>query len=175
MALILKNFTQITKKQEGFTLIELVLYMGLLTILIGVLSSIFSSIVDVQLQSTATSSVDQDGRYLLSKLLTDVHSASAIVTPANPGDVSSTMQITANSINYTYSLDNNNNLQVVNSSTGEVNVLNSFETFVSSLSFTRVGSGGSNDTIRVAYTLTSRTTKRSGQETKSYQTTLGRD
>src|SRR5215469_6141095 len=101
-------------KLKGYSLIELVLYIGILSILLAVLTSIFSSVVDVQLESNATSSVDQDGRFLLSKLLYDVKSSSSIVTPATPGVQSSTMQVTINSINYTYSASNSGNFEVVN-------------------------------------------------------------
>lgn len=160
--------------KKGFTLIELVIYIGILSILLGALSAIFTSIVDVQLESTATSSVNQDGRYLLSKLLYDVKSSSATVVPANPGTPSSTMQLTINSVNYTYSLNGNNNLQVVNNSTNETNVLNSYDTSLSGLTFTRIGNGGSSDTLRVSFTVTGRTIERAGQvETKTFQTTLG--
>src|SRR6266404_1489448 len=152
--------------QKGFTLIELVIYIGILAILLSVLSSIFTSILDVQLQPTSTSSVNQDGRYLLSKLLYDVKSSSAILVPANPGTVSSTMQLTINSINYTYSL-NGGNLQIVNNSTNDTDVLNSYDTSISGLTFTRVGNGGSSDTVRVSYTVSSRAKSRSGIETKS--------
>jgi type II secretory pathway pseudopilin PulG len=163
------------KINKGYTLIEFVIYTGILAILLGVLSSIFTSIVDVQLESTATSSVNQDGRYLLSKLLYDAKSASTsgILAPANPG-TASTMQLTINSINYTYSASSSGNLQVVNNSTGAANALNSYDTSISGLTFTRVGNGGSSDTVRVAFTLKSRTVERAGvQETKSFQTTLG--
>jgi type II secretory pathway pseudopilin PulG len=166
--------------QKGFTLIELVIYMGMFSILIGVMSSLFGSIVEVQLESTSTSSVNQDGRYLLSKLLYDVKSVSAnasgsaILVPANPGNTTNTLQITLNSINYTYSLNANGNLQVVNGSTHATDVLNSYDTSISGLTFTRVGNGGSNDTVNVAYTITSRTKESSGQQdTESFQTTLG--
>lgn len=161
-------------QQKGFTLIELVIYMGILTILLSVLSSIFGAIVDVQLESTATSSVDQDGRYILAKLTHDVASSSAILLPLNPGDQTNTLQLTINSINYTYSLDSNKNLQIVNNSTNETNVLNSYDTYLSGLTFTRIGSGDSNDTVRVSYTLISRTSEITRQETKTFQTTLGR-
>jgi len=160
--------------QNGYTLIEFVIYAGILAVLLGVLSTIFTSIVDVQLESTATSSVNQDGRYLLSKLVYDVKNSSTIVTPANPGTSSSTMQVTINSINYTYSASSSGNFQVVNASTGETNILNSYDTSVSGLTFTRIGNGGSSDTVRVAFTVKSSTIERAGvQETKSFQTTLG--
>jgi len=164
------------RKQKGFTLIEMVLYMGILVLLIGVLSSIFSAIISVQLDSTATSSVDQDGRYLLAKFTRDVASSSATIIPANPGNQTTTLQLTINSINYTYSLDSNNDLQIVNNSTNETNVLNSYNTSVSGLTFTRIGSGDSNDTIQITYTITSRTKEKAGQqETKSFTTTVGRE
>ena len=159
--------------EKGFTLIELVLYIGILSLLLGVLTSIFASIIDVELDSSATSSVNQDGRYLLSKLLYDVKSSSAILIPATVGTSSSTMQLTINSINYTYSLDGSNNLQVVNNSTGQTNILNGYDTSVSGLTFTRVGNGGSSDAVRVTYTLSSITSKVSGAETKTFTTTVG--
>src|SRR5258708_34652887 len=113
---------------KGFTLIELVIYIGVLSILLTAMSALFTSIIDVQFESTSTSSVNQDGRYLLSKLLYDVKSITnvppdGIVVPATAGVQSTTMQLTINSINYTYSLDSNNNLQVVNNSTGVSSVL----------------------------------------------------
>ncbi|HSX09693.1 MAG TPA: prepilin-type N-terminal cleavage/methylation domain-containing protein [Candidatus Saccharimonadales bacterium] len=170
----MKRTFRLPKDTKGFTLIELVIYVGILGLLLGVMSSIFSAIVDVQLESTSTSGVNQDGRYLLSKLLYDLKNSSAILVPANPGTQSSTMQLTINSINYTYSVNSGGNLQVVNNSTSETNVLNSYDTSVSGLTFTRVGNGGTSDDVRVTYTLTSRTTERAKQhETKTFTTTLG--
>jgi hypothetical protein len=157
----------------GYTLIELVLYCGILVLLISMLSVVFGSLFDVQLTSTSTSAVDQDGRYIIAKLTHDVASSSAILVPANPGNQTSTMQITINSINYTYSLDGNSNLQIVNNSTNETNVLNSYNTKVSGLTFTRLGNGDSNDTIQVFYTINSRIRTNIGYESKSFQTTLG--
>jgi len=164
------------KKQKGFTLIEMVLYIGILTLLLGVMSAILGSIVSVQLESTSTSSVDQDGRYILEKFTRDVASSSAILIPVNPGIQTNTFQITINSINYTYSIDSNNNLQVINNSTNEINVLNSYDTTVSSLTFTRIGSGTNNDTIQITYVVTSRNKEKAGQqEVKSFTTTVGNE
>jgi type II secretory pathway pseudopilin PulG len=172
-----KLFKEKNKHQRGFTLIELVLYAGLLSILVGVMGTIFAQIVDVQLDSEATSSVDQDGRYIMSKMLYDMkalNTGDIVVTPANPGDTTTTLQLRINSINYTYSLDSNGNLLLTNGSTGETNMLNSYNASVTGLSFQRIGSGGSNDTIRVNFTIQSRVEQNTGNESRSFQTTLAR-
>jgi type II secretory pathway pseudopilin PulG len=163
--------------QRGFTLIELVLYAGLLSILVGVMGVMFGQIVDVQLESEATSGVDQDGRYILGKMIYDMKSlntSDTIATPANPGNTSTTLQLNINSTNYTYSLDGNGNLVLTNNATGEANVLNGWQTSVSNLSFQRIGAGGSNDTIRVSFTINSRVQQHSGVESRSFQTTLAK-
>lgn len=167
----------VKKKQIGFTLIELVLYAGLLSILVGVMGVMFGQIVDVQLESEATAGVDQDGRYILGKMIYEMKSLNrgdTIVTPANPGNTSTTLQLNVNSINYTYSLDSNGNLVLTNGSTGVSDVLNGWQSSVSNLSFQRIGAGGSNDTIRVTFTINSRVQQSSGIESRTFQTTLAR-
>jgi type II secretory pathway pseudopilin PulG len=166
------NFHFSTLKFCGLTLVELLIYMGLLMILVGILATVFGSIIDVQLESKATSSVDQDGRYIISRLIYDFQSASsstsAILSPL-AGQQSSTLQMKINSINYTYS-SSSGNLTLTNSN-GTDN-LNSSETSISNVSFQRIGTGTTNDTIKVNFTLTSKTQRVSGPETQSYQTTL---
>lgn len=163
-------------KHAGFTLVELLLYMGLLIILITILSQVFASIIDVQLESKSTSSVDLDSRFIITKLIYDMHTMQTnppandhIATPSAPGEISPTLNFTVNSINYNYSL-NNGNLQLVNDK--GVNKLNSLDTTISALQFTRIGAGTSKDNIRVNFTITSKTKRNAGPEARSYQTTI---
>ncbi len=167
-------------KQKGFTLIEMLVYFGVLSILVGAMSMIFGAIIDTQLDSEATSSVDQDSRYILSKLSHDFSVADkydqtipydAVTFPTTLGVGEQSLQMTVNSINYTYSLDANGNLQL-NDGTNTF-VLNSVNTSISGLTFTRIGNGTENDTVRVSFILTSRTQEKSGPESRSIQTTLG--
>src|SRR3990172_6790072 len=55
---------RIRNSRRGFTIIELILYMGMLSILLAVLSQIFVSILNVQLESQSSSSIEQDSRYI---------------------------------------------------------------------------------------------------------------
>jgi type II secretory pathway pseudopilin PulG len=158
--------------QKGFTLTELVFYMGLLLILIGLLSQLFSSILDVQLESQSSSSVDLDGRYILSKLALDMRSMQTndtIITPASPGLSGPTLTFKVNSINYTYAT-NSGNLTLTNNNAS--NNLNSTDTTISNLRFTRIGNGTSTDTIRINFTLTSKISRTSGPEKRTFQTTI---
>lgn len=173
---MINSLKNISTRERGFTIIEMVIYMTLLIVLITILSFIFSFILDTQLESKSMSSVEQDGSYMVTKLIydmrlmeTDPPISDLIVTPSSPGSTDSTLNFTVNSINYIYSL-NNGNFQLVNDK--GTNNLNSSDTTVSDLQFTRIGNGGSNDTIRVNFTLTSRVRRNSGAETRAYQTII---
>jgi len=155
--------------QKGFTLLELLIYSGMLMVLLGVFATLFGMIVDAKLESDASSSVQQDGQYLLAKLSQDISSATSISTPASIGQTSSSLTLTNSLVIYTYSLDGNGNL-VITTSVGS-DVLNSFQTSLSNLQFTRIGNATGKPTIQYTYTMTSRTRKTSGYETDSFAST----
>ena len=159
--------------QKGFTLVELLIYMGLLVILLSVLTSIFVSSLNVQRESEANSAVEQDANYILSKLAFDIHRAQSITIPATLGGTSTTnFQIVVSGINYTYSIDADNNL-VLQEGLGANNNLNGYGTSISNLSVTRLGNAGKiEDTLDISFTITGRTRKNTGYETKNFQTNL---
>lgn len=158
------------KKQKGFTLVEIILYMALLSIFLIVLTDIFVSILDVRRESEATSAVEQDGRYILNRFMYDIPRASSVTTPASLGGSGSTLAIVIGGTNYTYSLSGGN-LQL---NDGTINNLNSSGTSLSDISFQRIGNSGGKDTIKIQFTLTSVTTRPKGSEVRTFQTTVGR-
>ncbi len=170
------KFSFTASRQAGFTITELLLYMGLLIILITILSQVFVSILDVQLESKSTSSVELDSKFIIQKLIYDMNSMQTsppvsdnIATPSAPGQTSNTLNFNVNSINYIYSL-NNGNIQLENDK--GVNKLNSADTIISGLQFTRIGAGTNRDNIQINFTITSNAKRNSGPETRSYQTTI---
>lgn len=154
---------------RGFTIIEMVLYASLLSILLFILVSMLTVILDVRLESEATSSVEQDGRFIIARLAFDIHRASSIIVPSAVGAQESFLQISIDGVNYTYGLAAGNMSITNNNGT---DVLNSINTTIPSLTFTRIGNGAK-DTIRANVALTSRT-RRSGAgfEQRTFQTTL---
>jgi len=160
------NFSQI-----GTTLVELLLYMGILSILLTTLTSIFVSALDVQSESNATSSVEQDGNYILARLNYDIHRAQSISIPPSNGATSSGLQVLVDGDNFEYSINGNNDLILTNNL--EVNSLNSFGTDISNFSVGRFGNtGGIENTLKINFTVTGREQRVSILETKNFETNI---
>jgi len=160
------------KKQKGFSLVELLLYMGLFSILLASLMQLFGAIIAVRLESEATSAVLQDGRFILSRFAYDVKRSSTITAPilGTPG---SELTITGPSINYTYKIVGDN-LVLKDNLTSTEEPLNSTDTKISSVTFAKLGSGGGKETVQIKITINSVAIRQGGNpETKTFQTTVG--
>lgn len=161
---------QSSKSHRGFTLIELVIYIGLLSLLLVFIMGIFLSVLDIQLESQANSSVEQDERYIISRMSYDMSRETTVTEPALIGSQSATLQFSTSGNSYTYSL-NNDKLELTSGS--EVNELNSYDTSITGLSFQRIGNGTTKDTIVVHFTISSKTKRASGPQTKNVSIVLG--
>lgn len=152
---------------NGFTLIELIIYMALLAAFLLILTSIFVSVLDIRVGSQAVSSVDQDGRFILSRLAYDINRASAVSLPN-----STTMTLSIGGQSYTYSIVSSNLQLAAPTSTDN---LNGSGTTISGLNIQRVANtGGREETFQIVFTLTSVNQKQSGPEVRNFQTTIGR-
>lgn len=162
------------KNEQGFTLIELLLYAGIFTILLTVLFGIFTSIIDVQLQSQATSSVSEDGSFLLARLAYDIQRSQTIVSPGALGSQTNSLQLTADGTTYTYS-STSGTLTLTNGTTNTTDAVTSNDTTISNIMFTRLGNNvpGGKDTIQIVFTLVSKSTTRSVAQTQTFQTGVG--
>lgn len=162
---------QMANIKKGFTLVELLLYMGLLAIFLVVLTEIFVTIMEVRLESEATSSVEQDGRFMVSRFAYDISRASAITTPANLGDTTSLLVMTVGGDTFRYAVSGGN-LELTNAN-GTDN-LNSSQSTISNQSFQKIGNSGGAETIKILFTVSSITQRAGGAETKMFETTVGR-
>ncbi len=156
--------------QNGFTIVELVIYMSMLSILLTVLAGVFTQIIDTQLESQATSRVEEDGRFILSRLQYDLNRASAISSPAL-GATGSSLQFTVNGVSYTYDVTGGGDLRLTNDL--GTNNLNGYDASVSAMTFKQIGNSGGRTTVQVNFRLTSKTKRPAGPEVRNFQTTLG--
>lgn len=146
--------------KRGFTLIELLIYFGLMAILITVLTNIFLSVLEAQLESASVSVVEIDGRYVLSRLIYDIHRSIDIVAPAIGQTSITGLTLNIGGISHTYTLTDGA-LYLDGSAR-----LTSIDTAISDLSFTRIGNGIDNDTLQISFTVTSLA------QSQNYQTTV---
>lgn len=143
-------------KKSGFTLAELLIYMGIFSIILVILTEMLFSIFQAKLDSEATSSVEQDSRFIVQRLIYDVHRAqSASVTNSNH-----TLTLKINNINYIYTTTGQD-------FTVNTDKLNSFDTSISNLNFQHLG-----NSINIGGTLISKVTKSSGPEIRNISTTI---
>ncbi|KKR78338.1 MAG: hypothetical protein UU23_C0001G0102 [Candidatus Curtissbacteria bacterium GW2011_GWA1_40_9] len=165
------NSQQSTKHlKKGFTLIELIMYMALMSIFLVVLSELFLSILEVRKESEATSGVEQDARYILSRLYYDLNRASSITTPATPGSSSSTLVAIISGDTNSYSASGGNLTLTNNAGT---NNLNSSASSISNLNFQKIGASGIGQTVKIDFTLTGKTQRTGGAEIRDFTTTVG--
>lgn len=156
---------------RGFTLVELLLYMTLLTGFLILLTRIFSSTLDTQFDSEAQSAIQQDSRTIISRLSYDIHRATSVTTPTTLGGSGSTLVLVIAGENYTYTVSGTN--LILTTTSQPADPLNSVNTLVSGLNFKRLGNPGGKDTIQMQFTLTSKVKRLPGADVKSFQTTVG--
>ncbi|HZZ98694.1 MAG TPA: hypothetical protein VFG51_02050 [Candidatus Saccharimonadia bacterium] len=155
---------------KGSTLVELLLYMGLISILLVVMTTMFLSALDVQQSSQSTSSAEQEGNYLLTRLAYDIHRASSVTTPAALGSSSPTLTLVISGASYTYSVSNGQ-LSLVQGITSEF--LSGFDTTISNLSFTRLGNVTGKPTLKISFTVHGLGTSSQPEEIRQYQSSVG--
>lgn len=161
------RMTQRKLGQAGVTFVELLIVMALLGIFLVVLTTIFTTTLDVQSESESYSATVSDGRFIMARLNYDIARATAVTTPASLGSSAASLVMTVGGSTYTYALSGNN-LQLTDS-VGTAN-LNS-ATQVSSLTFQRLGNSGGKDTIRYSFTLTSTAQQDSGSSVQTFTST----
>lgn len=158
-----------TNKQKGVTITELLIYLGLMSIFFMVLLDIFTTTLKTKLSSESTSAVNQDSRYILSKLSYDVNNTDSVASPAR-GSEGSTLQLVKGGVSSTYSISSGD---LVLTTAGIPMKLNSLETSLDSISFKNLGNPGGKPTIQVVYTVRSKVVLSGANKTQSVDTTVG--
>lgn len=156
--------------KKGFSIVELLLYMGLVSVILVVLGTVFSDLINLQLSSKATSSVEQDSRFILSRLAYDIRRAQSVSTPPSAGTSGSSLSLVIAGVTYTYSQVGTD--LTISTSNGSAN-LNSNDSLVEDFQVTRLGNVSGKPSLRVSFTLTSLDTDLGDlTQTSSYQTTV---
>jgi len=142
----------VVRDQRGVTLVEVLITMGLLSVFLVILTTIFTSSVDVQSQTSSYAAITTDGRFVLSRLEYDIRRASAITTPASLGGTDSSLVLTIDGDTYTYSVTSGRLQLDIN---GTADYVTSEQSTISGLNFQKLGTSGGTESVRYNSTLSS--------------------
>jgi len=139
---------QLKKRQSlrGFTLVEILIYMALFVGFLLLLSALFISILDTQLNSSTSSQMDQDTWYLINRLQYDMYRADSIELPVNNGEEGDTLIINVAGSPISYSLNND---KLIITENGQSFSLINQDSRVFNLNFKRLGNLDGGNTISV--------------------------
>lgn len=135
-------------RQNGFTLVELLVYFGLFAILLTIITNIFIYALEKRVNIETVSLVQQESQYVLAKLKYDVYNAESVTIPASFGESSQQLELQSDGETRSYSLSNGRLGLTVD---GEPEFLTSGHIAVSNLVFTNQSLDSSSQTVEVSF------------------------
>lgn len=156
--------------QKGTSLIEVLLYIGLLSVVLIVIIDLLITSGSLKQEANGKSSLAQDAHYISQRLTYEIERADSVTSPATIGQISQILNTTVGSESYTFSL-NAGNLEMqkmVGLSVLTAN-LNSSLTSVSNLSVQRLGNISGKSSFKINFTLTNLKSTQQGTLSKNYE------
>lgn len=93
---------QLVKGIRGFTLVEILIYMGLLMSFLVIVSAVFSITLSTQTDAVQTQQIEQDSHYLIAKLQYDIQNADELLSPVANGQTDDTFSLGVGATTWTY-------------------------------------------------------------------------
>jgi len=138
------------KIKKGFTIVELLISLAIMSVLITILAELFGSILSLRQKSETVSSIAQDSRYILLRLSYDLARSTTIVSPV-PGASASTLSLLIDGTSYVYS--ESGGVLSLSVGGGASSVLNSPSTTLSNFSFSGNQVLGDSQSIGLSFTI----------------------
>jgi Tfp pilus assembly major pilin PilA len=91
-----------SKKNDGFSLLEIIIYIAVIAIVTAAISSVFLSMAGGQASANAVAEIDSNLTFPMNEINQDIVAASAVTTPAAAGATSSTLTLTVGATTVTY-------------------------------------------------------------------------
>ena len=157
--------------QNGFTLVELLVYFGLFSILLVVINGLFISSLEQQTQDLARSALQQESEYVLAKLKYDIYNSDEVISPADAGNVSNSLQFVTKGVAYSYQLNNEQLTKTMNSETWNAT---SSRVAVQSLQFENQSSSSDSETIGFTLVMSSDQDDGKASSTRTISTSVTR-
>lgn len=139
------------RKYYAYTLIEILLYVGLTSALLLTITATFGQVLEVRSENSARRTVESEARFIISKLESEITSASDVTLPAdNSSGAQLSLTIPGEGTNTIFSLSGSN---LVINENGGGNLQLSSDVTVSGLSFTNRTTSPAPSLIDYTFTL----------------------
>lgn len=162
-----RNSTEIDS--AGFSLVELLLYLSLFSILILIILEIFITTLEIETRVWSDSVTAQDGQYVLTRIAYDIRRAEQIIQPADFGAAGSELRLEIEGQELVYEVVGDE--LILTDGGGSYHLLSS-GTDVNGLSFTKIGSPQELESIEIDFQIGSPDEQLWG-ESRQYKTTVG--
>lgn len=166
---MMTTIKRLAREKSGYTLVELIIYFALVSLLFVQLTSLFITVLDAKKDTQAVSSVERDGQFIYARLLYDVARAEAITVPLSLGETAESVSLTIDGVEHTYQVVDGKLVLTVDG----ISMLLHTQTLASELLATRLGNVGGQHTLKLQFRITSPIQETTGSETRLYQTTIG--
>lgn len=160
----------LSESTYGYTLVELLMFIGLFSILLSVLTTIFFSTLELRARTEITTTVEQDSRYVLQKLTQVVRDADSVILPLANGNSSSQLIISRGGSTETYQIQNAKLVQIVGTDSFQ---LNASTTNIDSFSVQKLGNISGSSTVKISLTLSSTGAVAATHYSQTITTTIG--
>lgn len=163
-----KNYFK--QNQKGTTLIEIILYIALLSIISLVVIDLLISSGSLQLETEEQSNQQQNAAYISQRLTNEIRQADSVLNPLTVGQTSTSLSLINNSETHSFSL-NSTNLEyqkTIGTSTTTAD-LNNSEVAVSNFLIQRLGFVAGKNSFKINFTLTNIKSGQQGTLEKNYE------
>lgn len=165
------------KTQKGTSLIELLVYFALLSIVLLIATDLMLKSGEFSLEFSSKNNIQADGRFINNRLVNDIHQATTINTPANLGNIDSTLVLIIGNETHTYTLIGTD-LQYTKETpppeaTTETANINSNLTKINSISFQRLGNTGGKNMIKITFEIEDVKGKKGNPVNETFETMVG--
>lgn len=158
------------RQRKGITIVEMVIYLGIVSALLVIFINLFGVIVDRQLETESLSSTQYESTYLLSRFTYDFGRASSIDVPAFPGSSSAMLRLIIDGIAHEYTASDG---AFVLLRDGQILRMTSNKSIINSPQFIRYGTGTVHDIVQLDFDIESHSQLRGIGDSIHFSTQLG--
>ncbi len=171
MYVIIKNMNSLRK---AFTLVELLIFLGLFAVLSVAFISVLVTVTQVQVRQSSVVEVSEQSQFLLQQMQYYIEKSSLIDIPQDTPTSTLKLWTGINANDPTYITLASGTVYLQQTATGTLQALTSNKVTVSNLTFTRRANAPSHDSVSIAFTLVYNTSNIKQAFSQMLQTSIAR-